>query len=522
MRPLFAPWLALLMSCGGPSPAPTPTPTPAPAPASNPPVQGQIAPETPDAVEPAVFTLPASETPIVALRLLFRSGFADDPPDAAGLTALAGDLIAQGGTRSRTAFELREALFPWAVSIDVQVDADMTVFTASVHRDHLEAFLPVLAEVLTAPAWAPAEFERLRRDAIDDVEKRLRTSDDENLGKEALSHLIYGAHPYGRFAGGSVAGLKGMTLEAVKAHAARSFSRARLTIGVAGGWPAELPERLKSALAGLPAGSPGPALPSVEGSSTRVLIVEKEAPAVALSLGAPVEFGRADPDFAALMVGISAFGEHRQFHGRLMQRMREARGLNYGDYAYAEHFSQDTSSTFADVNIGRRQQDFSIWVRPVQPGDALFALRLALHEYDTLLRDGLTEAEVKRAGQFLEGYTRLWAKNPQRRLGMALDDVFSGTPDRLEKFRAALPGLNAAVVNAALRKHLPPPAQLKIAIVTSKAAAFRDALVADRPSPKTYDSEKPKALVAEDLAVSTRPFGLSAEAIRIVPADQLF
>ena len=126
------------------------------------------------------------------------------------------------------------------------------------------------------------------------------------------------------------------------------------------------------------------------------------------------------------------------------------------------------------------------------------------------------------ARQFLEGNARLWLKNDRRRLGIALDDAFSGTPDRLAAFHAALPRLNAATVNAALRAHLPPVNALRVAIVTAGAAEFKEALVQSRPSPKTYNAEKPKALLDADAAVSTRPFDFSPESIQILPASQLF
>lgn len=513
--------LVLLAACGGAAPKSEPavpvvqapiTAAPAPAPATE-------APKP----EITVVALPPGKSPGIAIRLLFRAGYADDPVGAEGVTILAAHLMTDGGTESLSAFELRQKLFPWAASIGVQVDADMTVFTATVHKDHVDQFLPVLTDVLTHPRWEASELERLRRDAIDDIEKRLRSNADEDLGKEALSHMLFAGHPYGRYVGGSVAGLKSLDMNAIKAHAARVFSKARLTIGVAGAYPADLPEKLKAALASLPDGTAPAELPAAVGlKDTRMLIVEKEAPAVAFSLGAPLAVGRADPDFPALMVGVSAFGEHRQFHGRLMQRLREERGLNYGDYAYPEHFVQEGWSTLARVNIGRRQQTFSIWLRPVQPGDALFALRLGLHEYDKLLTEGLTEEEVKRAAQFLEGYTRLWAKNAHRRLGLAQDDAYYGTPERLEAFRAALPGLNAARVNAALRKHLPAPDQLRIAVVTSKAAEWKQAVLAGAPSPKTYNAEKPAALLEEDKKVATRPLGIPEPAIRILPVNELF
>ncbi len=516
---------AVLAGCGaapvGPGGPSVPSVPSAPASVSVDPVSSPA--PAPAPVSVSHLTLPPGRSPAVAIRLAFRSGFADDPPGAAGLTALTAQLIAEGGTVDRPPAALKETLFPWAARIEVFVDADMTVFTTRVHRDDAAALVPVLAEVLTRPRWAPEEFERMRRDAVDEIEKHLRTSDDETLGKEALAHLVFAGHPYGRYVGGAVADLKAMTLSQVRAHAARVFGRARLTIGVSGGWPPGLPEALSAALEALPAGDPVAALPAGGGlAGVRMLIVDKKAPAVALSLGAPVDFDRAHPDFPALMVGVSAFGEHRQFHGRLMQRLREERGLNYGDYAYPEFFRQDGWSTFARLNIPRRRQLFSIWLRPVQAADAVFALRLALHEYDGLLRDGLTQEEVTRAARFLEGYTRLFEKDADRRLGLAIDDAFYGTPERLAKLRAALPGLTAETVNAALRKHLPAAEALRIAVVTDDAAAFRAAVLSNAASVKAYASEKPASLLEEDARAARRPFGLAPDEVRIVPVGALF
>jgi zinc protease len=73
---------------------------------------------------------------------------------------------------------------------------------------------------------------------------------------------------------------------------------------------------------------------------------------------------RADEDFYPLMVANSYFGEHRTFNGVLMNELRGLRGLNYGTYSYIENFIQDGGSTLMLPNVPRRQQYFSVWIRP--------------------------------------------------------------------------------------------------------------------------------------------------------------
>ena len=52
--------------------------------------------------------------------------------------------------------------------------------------------------------------------------------------------------------------------------------------------------------------------------------------------------------------------------------MRESRGLNYGDYAYIEYFPRGMNRFEPEPNLARHQQIFQIWIRPVEPPNAVF------------------------------------------------------------------------------------------------------------------------------------------------------
>jgi len=145
-----------------------------------------------------LFEMPANDNAIVNVQLRFRSGAVDDPPGKAGLTSLTARVMAEGGTQALSAKQLLEALFPLAAELDVRVDKELTTFRARVHRDNLAKLLPIVSDVVLRPRWDPEEFRRLRDAAVNDVEKRLRQGDDENLGKESLQELMFREHPYGR------------------------------------------------------------------------------------------------------------------------------------------------------------------------------------------------------------------------------------------------------------------------------------------------------------------------------------
>lgn len=494
--------------------APFPSAEPSPPPPGGPYVEGNG----------RVVEVPIPGTAAVQISVLFYSGSADDPPGKEGLTALTADLIAEGGSASLSYPEILKALYPMAAAIDATTDREQTVFSVLVHKDHLAKLVPILAEVLTAPRLPEADLTRIRASYISAIEKRLRTTDDENLGKAALNGLIYPAgHPYHHLVGGTVEGLKSITLDDVKAHAAKVFGKKRMVIGLGGALDAPTKALLVGALSKLPEGEPRrlDLPPAPTPSRTHVLIVKKPAKAVAISIGSPHGTYRGKADFYPLAVAQSYLGEHRQFHGVLMSEMREKRGLNYGDYAYVESFLQEGWERLARTGIARRRQHFEIWIRPVDPKDALFALRMALYLRQDLVDQGIPAQGLKDAQQFLSGYTRLWDLTPTRKVGWALDEDFYQTPDYLNKYRAALKTITAEDVNGAIRGNLAVGA-LSIAMVAEDAEGLKKALLAGAPSAKTYEANVKPEVLELDKKIGVFPLGLGEDDVEIVRAEDLF
>ncbi len=214
----------------------------------------------------------------------------------------------------------------------------------------------------------------------------------KSSGKSACRRTSLRAGPYGHTTLGTVAGIEAITLDDVRTYVERTYTLASLSAALAGDAPAAFEERLHRELASLPAGA-ALAASAVQARQPRGLeieIIEKETRAVAISLGHPIEVTRPHPDFAALWVARAWLGEHREQHGRLFQRIREIRGMNYGDYAYIEAFPRGMFQFFPDANRVRRSQIFEIWIRPVPPEQAVFALKLGLHELERMVEQGLT------------------------------------------------------------------------------------------------------------------------------------
>ncbi|WNG52397.1 insulinase family protein [Archangium minus] len=508
-----------------PAPAPEqPTPqaeqqaqAPAPAEPQAPTTVPAVPLKRPAPMQVVVQANPAS--PIVSFRLVFHSGSVDDPKGKEGITALAADLLSEGGTRSLTSAQLLEALFPMAAELSASTDKEFTVFSGRVHKDFLPRFLDIFTDVLLAPRLSPQEFERLRARALSDVRNGLRSENDELLGKVALDALLYEGHPYAHFVGGTEKGLESITLEDVKAHAARIFTQDRLVIGLAGPVDDALRKTVVSRLSALPAtGAPRVELPPVPATGGRALVVQKPTLSTAVSLGYVTPMRRGDPDFFPVAFALSYLGEHRQSSGVLFTELREKRGLNYGDYAYAEHFIEQPGSTYNRTNVARTQQDITLWIRPVVPVNGMFATRGTLYFLDRLVKQGIPQDKFELSRGFLLGYTRLWEQTDQRRLGYAIDSLFYGTPNFLEQYRTALAKMTPESVHAAIRRQLRPEA-LNFAFVTQEAQELAKMLEEQPPSPISYASPKSAELLEEDKAIISQPLPIRPDAIQIVPAQ---
>src|SRR6266516_4505916 len=374
------------------------------------------------------------------------------------------------------------------------------------------------------PGFRPDDFTRLKTDAINYLKVSLRGGNDEELGKEVLYNMIYPeSHPYGHQNRGDVSSLESLTVDDLRAFYKKNYTQANLVIGLAGGYPASFAKRIETDFAKLPKGSARTARFAAPAFSPglKIEIIQRETRSTALSLGFPIYATRADKDWPALALVASYFGQHRSSNSFLYQRLREARGLNYGDYSYIDYFPRGMYQFQPDPNLGRQQQIFQIWIRPVEPENGLFTLRAAFYEYDKLVRDGISREAFETTREFLMKYANVLTQTQDARLGYSLDSRYYGMPDSHAYMRDQLSKLTLEEVNRAIRRYLRTD-RMRIVVVTKDAEGFRNALVKNLPSPITYNSPKPKEIMDEDTVIQVYRINVKAEDVVVVPVERVF
>ena len=103
-------------------------------------------------------------------------------------------------------------MYPMAAGYSASVDKEMTNFTGRVHRDNLDAFYALFRNALLAPAFSEADFNRIKAQRLNFLERARRYSRDEELSKELLFWMAYEGTPYQHPAEGYVESVRAITL----------------------------------------------------------------------------------------------------------------------------------------------------------------------------------------------------------------------------------------------------------------------------------------------------------------------
>ncbi|MEY8828155.1 M16 family metallopeptidase [Sedimentitalea sp. XS_ASV28] len=322
--------------------------------------------------------------PFTALELRFRGGMSLDPPDKRGAVYLMTALIEEGAGEldARAHARAVEAL---AASFRYDATDDAVSVSARFLSENRDEALALLRDAIHAPRFDPEAIERVRAQVIAGRESAAK--DPNDIARATLNALIYGDHPYGSDGEGTVESVSALSRDDILAAHAAVFARDRLYVSAVGDiTPEELGEVLDSLLADLPetgAPLPGPADVTIPGG---VKVVEFDTPQ-SVAVFAQDGIDRMDPDFFAAYVLNEVLGSG-SFESRLMQEVREKRGLTYGVYSYL------APRDLAAVYLG------SVASGNDRIAEAIDVIRA---EWEQVASEGISAQEVEDAKTYLTG-----------------------------------------------------------------------------------------------------------------------
>ncbi|PTV94158.1 zinc protease [Rhodobacter aestuarii] len=290
----------------------------------------------------------AHDIPFTALEIRFRGGASLDAPGKRGAINLMTATLEEGSADldSQGFAAAQEAL---AATFHFDVDDDALSVSARMLSENRAAAVSLLRGALVEPHFDQASVDRVRGQVLSIIASDAQ--DPNALAGEAFRKLAYGDHPYGSSLNGTTKSVQALTREDMFEAKARVMAKDRLVVSAVGDiTPEELGPLLDTLLGDLPeTGAEMP--PRAElGLSGGVTVVPFDTPQSVVIFGQE-GIAMDDPDFFAAYVLNQILGAGG-FSSRLMDEVREKRGLTYGIYTYLvpKDLAETWQGSFASAN----------------------------------------------------------------------------------------------------------------------------------------------------------------------------
>lgn len=268
-----------------------------------------------------------AKNPIIAMQFGIEGGSALDPEDKLGLATMVTSLLDEGaGELDSQAFQKR--LEDNSISLGFSADREAVYGSLTTLVETKGEAFDLLRLALTEPRFDKDAVERIRSQLIAGLKRA--TSSPNYVAGLAFSSTVFPDHPYGKPSRGTIETISNITTDDLKGFTKARLGRDRLKIGVSGDITAEeLAKVLDQVFGALPADTAPFTIPDTEPKGAgETVVVSRPIPQSIMIMGHK-GVKRNDPDwFPALVLNYVLGGGG--FSSRLMDEVREQRGLTYG------------------------------------------------------------------------------------------------------------------------------------------------------------------------------------------------
>ncbi|WP_334223048.1 pitrilysin family protein [Pseudomonas aeruginosa] len=384
-----------------------------------------------------VLFVEAHELPMFDLRLTFAAGSSQDA-GTPGLSMLTNAMLNEGvpgkdTTAIAAGFEDLGASLSNGSYRDMAVAGLRSLSDADKRTQALKLFEQVIGQ----PTFPEDALARIKNQVLAGFEYQ-----KQNPGKLAgleLFKRLYGEHPYAHSSDGDEKSVPTISREQLQAFHKKAYAAGNVVIALVGDLSRQEAEAIAAEVSkALPQ---GPALAkTVQPETPKPGLTHIDFPSEQTHLMlAQLGIDRQDPDYAALYLGNQILGGGG-FGTRLMDQVREKRGLTYG--IYSGFTAMQARGPFM-INFQTRAE--------LSEG----ALKLVQDIVRDYLANGPTQKELDDAKRELAGSFPLSTASNADIVGQLGAIGFYGLPlDYLESFLKQVEGLSVEQVRTAMAKHL--------------------------------------------------------------------
>ena len=384
-------------------------------------------------------------------QLLIRRGNASTAQETAGLAEMTASVVS-AGTSSRSLMRIEEDLRRMGADLSVSAGADTSAISFSGLTEFSEELLALAADLAQNASFPEAEFERERRQRLEEV--KIERTTPGFLAGERIRQLLFGAHPYATVAPteDQVAAYR---REQLAACYKKIYSPGDALFLAVGAFSADrMMDQIERAFGSWRASAtPEPAYPALgDVCGRRVHLVHLPGTVQAQVLIGNRAITRHHPDWMPLVLGNAVFGG--AFNSRLVINIREQKGYTYSPRSAVTPL---------------RQHGYFTASAAVRNDVVAATLTEIFYELDRMRSLPVPEDELNDTKTYLSGVFSLGLATQDGLAGQLATVYLNNLPeDYLETYRDKVHALSASDVLAAARKHFD-SANAQIVVVGDRA-----------------------------------------------------
>ena len=396
------------------------------------------------------------DIPMLDVAVNFPAGSSFDTADKSGAAGLTQGLL-DAGSEGLSEDDISSGMADIGAQLGGGVDPDrasVSLRTLSSAAERNKA-LDIMARVLQHPVFPETILQREKIRLI----AGLKESDTkpESIADRAFQKAVFGTHPYALRGSGEVETVEKITVQDLQDFYHAHYQANHAVVAIMGDVTRAQAEAIAQQLtAQLPPSTTPPALPSV---AMKIAASEQRIPHPAtqshILIGAP-GMARNDPDYFPLYVGNYTLGGGG-FVSRLMEEVREKKGLAYSVYSYFMPLKQPGAFQIG-LQTKKEQADE--------------ALRLARKTLANFIALGPTEKELLAAKQNIIGGFPLRIDSNHKILDYLNIIGFYDLPlTYLDDFTSNIDKVTVKQVREAFARHIDPQAMATVIVGAPEAAA---------------------------------------------------
>lgn len=322
--------------------------------------------------------------PVIALQFSFLgAGSKTNPIDKQGLAQLASNTMDEGAGDIKSQ-EFQKSLTDNSITLRFSAGRDNfggQVRTLTRHKD--KAF-ELLKLALTKPRFDIEPVNRMR--ASNQSRLKSSLSNPQWMAARIQNDKIFEGHPYALNSGGTLKTLENITPKDLHEFH-KTLGKNKLIVSVAGDITAdELKLLLDNVFSGMPDVQDLPSAKFTLRNAGETYIYKQDIPQTIISISQQ-GITHENPDYHTAKVMNFILGESG-FGSRLMEEIREKRGLTYGIYSYFREYKEIETLHVSTSTVNDKAKEI---------------LDLTYEQWDIMKNETVSKQELKDAKSYLIG-----------------------------------------------------------------------------------------------------------------------